>query len=155
MNKTIKAISVLLIAAMMLFTISTTVFAVDPNGIISNMNNVNNVDTNSISTIGGQIANILSTIGIIVGVIVLLVLGIKYMMGSTSEKAEYKKTMIPYLVGIVLLLGASGIVKAIASFKLGYLILQPYYNHITVILKVHIKCTFFLFYIYIFRGFLL
>ncbi|CDE96479.1 unknown [Clostridium sp. CAG:567] len=119
MNKTIKAISVLLIAAMMLFTISTTVFAVDPNGIISNMNNVNNVDTNSISTIGGQIANILSTIGIIVGVIVLLVLGIKYMMGSTSEKAEYKKTMIPYLVGIVLLLGASGIVKAIASFKLG------------------------------------
>ena len=119
MNKTIKAISVLLIAAMMLFTITTTVFAVDPNGIISNMNNVNNVDTNSISTIGGQIANILSTIGIIVGVIVLLVLGIKYMMGSTSEKAEYKKTMIPYLVGIVLLLGASGIVKAIASFKLG------------------------------------
>lgn len=119
MNKTIKAISVLLIAAMMLFTISTTVFAVDPNGIISNMNNVNNVDTNSISIIGGQIANILSTIGIIVGVIVLLVLGIKYMMGSTSEKAEYKKTMIPYLVGIVLLLGASGIVKAIASFKLG------------------------------------
>lgn len=119
MNKTIKAISVLLIAAMMLFTISTTVFAVDPNGIISNMNNVNNVDTNRISTIGGQIANILSTIGIIVGVIVLLVLGIKYMMGSTSEKAEYKKTMIPYLVGIVLLLGASGIVKAIASFKLG------------------------------------
>ena len=77
MNKTIKAISVLLIAAMMLFTISTTVFAVDPNGIISNMNNVNNVDTSSISTIGGQIANILSTIGIIVGVIVLLVLGIK------------------------------------------------------------------------------
>lgn len=119
MNKTIKAISVLLIAAMMLFTISTTVFAVDPNGIISNMNDVNNVDTNSISTIGGQIANILSTIGIIVGVIVLLVLGIKYMMGSTSEKAEYKKTMIPYLVGIVLLLGASGIVKAIASLKLG------------------------------------
>lgn len=119
MNKTIKAISVLLIAAMMLFTISTTVFAVDPNGIISNMNNVNNVDTNNISTIGGQIANILSTIGIIVGVIVLLVLGIKYMMGSTSEKAEYKKTIIPYLVGIVLLLGASGIVKAIASFKLG------------------------------------
>lgn len=119
MNKTIKAISVLLIAAMMLFTISTTVFAVDPNAIIGNMEQENNVDIGEISTIGGQIANILSTIGIIVAVIVLLVLGIKYMMGSASEKAEYKKTMIPYLVGIVLLLGASGIVKAIASFKLG------------------------------------
>lgn len=115
MNKTIKAISVLLIAAMMLFTISTTVFAVDPNGIISNMNNVNNVDTNSISTIGGQIANILSTIGIIVGVIVLLVLGIKYMMGSTSEKAEYKKTMIPYLIGVVLLVAITQFIGLIAN----------------------------------------
>lgn len=115
MNKTIKAISVLLIAAMMLFTISTTVFAVDPNGIISNMNNVNNVDTSSISTIGGQIANILSTIGIIVGVIVLLVLGIKYMMGSTSEKAEYKKTMIPYLIGVVLLVAITQFIGLIAN----------------------------------------
>lgn len=50
----------------------------------------NNVDTGSISTIGGQIANILSTIGIIVAVIVLLVLGIKYMMGSASEKQNTK-----------------------------------------------------------------
>ena len=115
MNKTIKAISVLLIAAMMLFTISTTVFAVDPNGIISNMNNVNNVDTNSISTIGGQIANILSTIGIIVGVIVLLVLGIKYMMGSASEKAEYKKSLVPIVVGVLLLVAATTIVKALFS----------------------------------------
>ena len=119
MNKTIKAISVLLIVAMMLFAISTTVFATDVNSVLTGMGNGNNIDTGDISKIGGQIANILSTVGIVVAVIVLLVLGIKYMMGSASEKAEYKKTMIPYLVGIVLLLGASGIVKALASFKVG------------------------------------
>lgn len=119
MNKTIKAISVLLIAAMMLFTISTTVFAVDPNAIIGNMEQGNNVDTGSISTIGGQIANILSTIGIIVAVIVLLVLGIKYMMGSASEKAEYKKTMIPYLVGAILIFGASAITQVVVNIASG------------------------------------
>ena len=119
MNKTIKAISVLLIAAMMLFTISTTVFAVDPNAIIGNMEQGNNVDTGRISTIGGQIANILSTIGIIVAVIVLLVLGIKYMMGSASEKAEYKKTMIPYLVGAILIFGASAITKVVVGLAQG------------------------------------
>ena len=117
MNKTIKAISVLLIAAMMLFTISTTVFAVDPNAIIGNMEQGNNVDTGSISTIGGQIANILSTIGIIVAVIVLLVLGIKYMMGSASEKAEYKKTMIPYIVGAVLIFAGTSLVRVIYSLS--------------------------------------
>ena len=58
------------------------------------------------------------TVGIVVAVITLLILGIKYMMGSASEKAEYKKTMILYVVGITLLLGASAIVKALASFKI-------------------------------------
>ena len=35
-----------------------------------------------------------------------MVIGIKYMMGSAEEKAEYKKTMIPYLIGAVLLFAA-------------------------------------------------
>ena len=35
--------------------------------------------------------------------IILVVLGIKYMMGSAEEKAEYKKTMIPYVVGAILI----------------------------------------------------
>ena len=50
-------------------------------------------------------------------VVVLLVLGIKYMMGSASEKAEYKKTMIPYLVGALLIFGASAIAKAVIAIS--------------------------------------
>ena len=37
------------------------------------------------------------------------------MMGSAAEKAEYKKTMIPYLVGAVLIFGASAIVQAVVK----------------------------------------
>ena len=37
------------------------------------------------------------------------------MMGSASEKAEYKKTMIPYLVGAVLIFGASAIAKVVVQ----------------------------------------
>jgi len=40
------------------------------------------------------------------------------MMGSASEKAEYKKTMIPYVVGAVLILGGSAIVKIIFSISI-------------------------------------
>lgn len=55
----------------------------------------------------------LSTIGIITAVITLMVLGIKYMVGSVSEKAEYKKTMIPYIVGAILIFASTTIVNVV------------------------------------------
>ena len=55
------------------------------------------------------------TVGTVASVITLLILGIKYMVGSTEEKAEYKKSMIPYLVGAVLLFTTSSIVSIIAN----------------------------------------
>ena len=41
------------------------------------------------------------------------------MMGSASEKAEYKKTMIPYLVGAILIFGASAITKVVVGLAQG------------------------------------
>ena len=76
---------------------------------------MNNAFNNLCEVSNSRIVNIITTIGIIVAVIVLLVLGIKYMMGSAAEKAEYKKTMIPYLVGAVLIFGASAIAKAVIA----------------------------------------
>ena len=41
------------------------------------------------------------------------------MMGSASEKAEYKKTMIPYLVGAILIFAASTIANVVYQFAIG------------------------------------
>ena len=38
------------------------------------------------------------------------------MMGSASEKAEYKKTMIPYIVGAVLIFAASNLASMIYNW---------------------------------------
>lgn len=35
------------------------------------------------------------------------------MVGSIEEKAEYKKSMIPYIIGVVLLFSVSGVLKFI------------------------------------------
>ena len=40
-------------------------------------------------------------------------LGMKYMVGSVEEKAEYKKTMLPIVVGMILLVCTSTIVSII------------------------------------------
>ena len=112
MKKSMKIVSVLLIVAMALITLSTSVYAAD--GIIDKMK-PNYNDASGVAEVGQKITNIISTVGIVVAVIVLLILGIKYMIGSASEKAEYKKTMIPYLVGAVLVFGASAIAKVVVN----------------------------------------
>ncbi len=54
--------------------------------------------------IGAVIISALRIVGVVVAVITLSVLGFKYMAGGTAEKAEYKKTMIPFLIGAGMLL---------------------------------------------------
>lgn len=118
MKKSIKVISTLLLAIMLVASIATTAFAaVNLNTTISNIENQNlngNADT-QITKVGGNIVNIIQIVGIVIAVIVLLVIGIKYMIGSASEKAEYKKTMIPYIVGAVLVFAGTSLVKVIYS----------------------------------------
>ena len=112
MNKTVKVVSVILTVAMMMMVLSSNVMAAST--IIDGLNPTYG-DTSGITGVGQKIVNIISTVAVVISVIVLLILGIKYMIGSASEKAEYKKTMIPYLVGAVLVFGAGAIAKVVVS----------------------------------------
>ncbi len=58
---------------------------------------------------------LIRNIAIIASVIILMVLGVKYMLGSVEEKAEYKKSFIPLIIGIILVVSAT----TIASFIFG------------------------------------
>lgn len=58
---------------------------------------------------GNAIIGIIAIIGSAVSIIVLMILGIKYMLGSLEERAEYKKTMFAYLIGAIFVFGASTI----------------------------------------------
>lgn len=115
MKKAYKALSILMIVAMITFS-CTNVFAgsitmpkLNPNADIGSAGT-------TITNIGSTILTIITYVGMILAVVIVAVLGIKYMMGSTEEKAEYKKSMIPYLVGAVLVFGASAIGRAVVGF---------------------------------------
>ena len=116
MKKFTKILTVILLVAMVLTTF-TTVAKASYSDQVDGLFEVEAEGTDNIMNVGGNIVSIVTTIGIIVAVVVLLVLGIKYMMGSASEKAEYKKTMIPYLVGALLIFGASAIAKAVIAIS--------------------------------------
>lgn len=117
MKKSIKVISTLLLTIMLVASIAGTVLAVDPNTVLNGLDGNGNVQTNDLTKVGNNIVTIIQVVGIVIAVIVLLVIGIKYMMGSASEKAEYKKTMIPYIVGAVLIFAGTSLVRVIYSLS--------------------------------------
>ena len=77
--------------------------APDPGGFSGD----SKTDVKGITNIGNQIITIVSTIGSIVSVTVLVIIGVKYMFGSIEERVEYKKSLLPYLIGSMVVFGAS------------------------------------------------
>lgn len=68
---------------------------------------------NEVKTEAGQIVGAIQVVGTIISFGMMIWLGIKYILGSASEKAEYKKSMIPYIIGAVLIFGFSNITQII------------------------------------------
>ena len=116
MKKIVKIASIVLMISMLLMAISPVVFGASSGVNPQNYKGDSGYDTTSIDTIGNQIIRIVSVIGAVVSVVVLVVLGIKYMMGSAEEKAEYKKTLLPYVIGAALVFAASAIATIIFNF---------------------------------------
>lgn len=61
------------------------------------------------------VMKILLNIGITVGAVGLTLLGFRYMLGSASEKAEYKETFGPFIVGAIFMFSVSSILRIIAN----------------------------------------
>lgn len=66
-----------------------------------------------VQNIAGKIFGFVQVVGVAVSVVVLVVIGVKYLVGSAEEKAEYKKTMLPYVVGAALIGLAPTIANAV------------------------------------------
>lgn len=91
--------------------------------IILNFNIVfaGTVDTNigripidrSMEKWGNKILGPIKVVGAFVSVGMVMVVGIKYMLSSVEEKAEYKKTAIAYLVGAILIFATTQLVDFI------------------------------------------
>ena len=109
-NAIVKIFCVILMVCMFL-SVANAAFALQPGDLGGE------ADLGEGQGLVNTIIGWLTGIGMAVSVIVLLVLGIKYMIGSAEEKAEYKKTMIPYIIGAVLVFAASTIASIVMSIS--------------------------------------
>lgn len=116
MNKTMKIISILMLVVA-LFTVATTTFAFDTNLIdeVKNQADNSNVNTTGVTTIAGNVLKVVRNVTVVLAVILITVLGIKYMMGSAEEKSGYQKSFVPLIIGIVVVAAATQIATMIFS----------------------------------------
>ncbi len=102
---------------------STGIKVASVTGDLGDLNEYKKTQTESskLKSKVGVLLGWLQIIGTILSVIILTALGIKYMAGSVEEKAEYKKSLMPYIIGVAILFAGTflpqliyGIVKQIA-----------------------------------------
>ncbi len=113
---------ILFIALLLLFTNQILASEKWPDGVLNEANAIanSNVDRsveNTVNIYMGNAAIITKIIAVTVAVIILIVLGMKYMIASPGEKADVKKSMVPYVIGAFIVFAAAEIVRIIISFS--------------------------------------
>ena len=114
MKKTVKLLTVLLIAITLITfvaNISNAAELLTPDQIDAKQASSTG-NTEALVGKANNIAGMIRNIAVIASVIILMVLGVKNMLGSVEEKAEYKKSFMPLIIGIILVVSAT----TIASF---------------------------------------
>ena len=122
MKGTMKIISVLLVVLMLAVVatpVLSNVYATD--GVISSIDSKTGTDYSDIKgkekieNTAGRIIKIIRYIAIVIAVVLIAVFGIKFMLGSAEEKAEYKKSFVPLIIGIVVVFASTYIAQIIFS----------------------------------------
>ena len=73
------------------------------------------IDDTALSNTSDFLYNVLLGISMIIAVIVGMVLGIKYMLATSEEKADIKQTLPAYIVSCVVVFGAFTIWKLVIN----------------------------------------
>lgn len=107
-------ISVALIIVISLLLINN-VFAVNPD----EYDPTPTIETGTVLQRAGKVLGLIRYVGIIIAVLVLCIIGIKYMFTSIEGKAEYKKAILPYVIGCFMVVGISIIIEIIAGVEKG------------------------------------
>lgn len=117
-NKTLlKTLKIITILAIIIFLFTPICLAggtpttIDPNEW--KPDDLEMQDYDEVVDVAVVIIAVIRYVGVAVSIIVLLIIGIKYMTGTVQEKAEYKKTMIPYLIGVFIFFTLSQILPLI------------------------------------------
>lgn len=110
-NKKIFAIIIIFILTIILFASVSKVQASDE---IMDWNfSMEQQVPAKISEVAGFIIKLLRNVSIIITILVITIIGIQFMLGSVEEKANYKKTSMNIIIGVIFIALVTSIVDII------------------------------------------
>ena len=115
MTKNVTKIIMAVMLVMVVFTMVAPVYAIDPQEIASQIK-TDGTAAEKTKEVSGQIIGLVQIVGTAIAVIMLVVLGIKYVIAAPSEKAEIKKSALIYVIAAIFLFAAVNILAVIQDF---------------------------------------
>lgn len=119
MKKSMKIFSVLLMVMLLVSFMASNVFGQTPSSVITDIEGKVNASTVNIEgdivTKIGDIIKLIRNASAIIAVVLVVIIGVKYMMSSLEQKAELKKSFVPLIIGIVLVVSATSIASFLFS----------------------------------------
>ena len=110
MKKSLKIFAVVLIAMLVVFSVSTSSYADSAKDVIGGINaNTSGINSQGMKTIAGRVLGLLQIVSAILAVILVAYLGFKMVLGSANEKADVQKQFIPLIVGVTIVFAATSI----------------------------------------------
>ena len=110
MKKSLKIFAVVLIAMLVVFSVSTSSYADSAKDVIGGINaDTSGINSQGMKTIAGRVLGLLQIVSAILAVILVAYLGIKMVLGSANEKADVQKQFIPLIIGVTIVFAATSI----------------------------------------------
>lgn len=110
MKKSLKIFAVVLMAILVVFSVSTFSYADSAKDVVTGINaNMTGIDSSGMKSIAGRVLGLLQIVSAILAVILIAYLGFKMVLGSANEKADVQKQFIPLIIGVTIVFAATSI----------------------------------------------
>ncbi len=107
-----KVLAIVVIVMLIISFGYNMVMAVDGGFITSNFSGADPDGdvSNAAGEILGGILAVVRVAGVTTAVVILMVIGIKYLIASAGDRADIKKYAVKYIIGALILFSASGLI---------------------------------------------
>ena len=110
MKKSLKIFAVVLMAMLVVFSVSTFSYADSAKDVVTGINaNMTGLNSSGMKSIAGRVLGLLQIVSAILAVILIAYLGFKMVLGSANEKADVQKQFIPLIIGVTIVFAATSI----------------------------------------------
>ncbi len=110
MKKSLKIFAVVLMAMLVVFSVSTFSYADSAKDVVTGINaNMTGINSSGMKSIAGRVLGLLQIVSAILAVILIAYLGFKMVLGSANEKADVQKQFIPLIIGVTIVFAATSI----------------------------------------------